>query len=219
LDSSFSYALSRRDQAVTFAYAQYSEFTRFNCSALVGLLPGAGLCAPQDEILQASQGIRHALERSTTLTVSAGGTFANERTHRDQPYHTAGFPNADLSLTHSFGERGSIVLELDAQLAPWVDFHTGLVSNRVQGQASLSDAVNKVVTLRVTATGLQTVPTTDTYALEMVSGSASMELRVDRQVLLAFGERGVWETQDALGTFLSTVTYLDVTVRAPTLPF
>ncbi len=215
-DASLSYALSRRDEAMTLAYAQGYSFTSAPCAFPSS--PGQ-LCELRDQVVQVRQGIRHDVERSTTVMAAAGVAVGRSRLQSDQPYDVAVFPTADMTLTHRFADRGAAALQIRAQLEPAVDFRTGALSNRAQGQASLSSAVSEVITLHAFANCLQTVPASDPLAATMVGGGAGIDLHAARSLTVTLSQSGMWQKQDPFGSFFSTFSSLAVTVAAPALRF
>jgi hypothetical protein len=219
-DASFSYDLSRRDQAVTVAHAWATHFENAICRVLtpqgLTLTPP---CSPDDQLVAIAQGIRHALRPATGVELSAGVAVTQMRLDAKSVYHAAWYPTAEASLSHRFGERGRSTLQLGAQLEPAVDQLAGVITDRLQGEASFADVLNEVTTVRASAFALQTVPTTDPYAETMVSGEVGALFRVNRRLHVGIGERGVWQREDRVGTFFSLLTYIDLTVEAPTLRF
>jgi len=112
-------------------------------------------------------------------------------------------------------------LALTAQLSPIVDPRTGLVSERVQALASLSRRVTSATTLRLTASFLQSVPVPkdDPYPITSVNASVEVRTLVDRQLEVGVGALELWQDQSVYGTLTSTVVYMTVTARAPTVKF
>lgn len=228
-DAAFSYVLSKRERAETLAFVQATYFsplspnspTTAGADCEVSGAPGS-TCAPQDQLADLREVITHSLDPATTLSLSGGLTVARTRQDPSNPFRVLPFPNGDISLSRRFGmfgERGDATMLLDAALAPVVDQVTGLVSNRAQGQVSLTDRLDEVVTMTATASAAQTVPTTEPFALTLVTGNLELGYLVSRSVALAVGERAWWQHETQVGSFISTFTYLDITVTAPTLRF
>jgi hypothetical protein len=236
-DAAFTYSLSRRDQLVTLAFAQQAQFSPEYCVDYSTLIStGAATasltdqCTPEDEVAQVSEGIRHGLSRMTILTVDAGVTAARSKspvvsstaippTPPGGDFHGAFFPNAHIGLAYHFAEGSQSSLQLDAALVPTIDFHTGLLSNRLQGSAALTSAVSELVALKASLTGTQAVPTTDPLAISVVGGSAEVDYQVARRTFLSTGVRAWWQDQSGFGSFYSALVFLDLTVTAPPLRF
>ncbi len=112
-------------------------------------------------------------------------------------------------------------LILTAQLSPLVDPRTGLVSERMQALATLTRQVTSSTTVRLAGSFLQSVPisVSDAYPLTAVSAGVDVQTRVDRQLAVGAGALELWQNQSGYGTLVSTVVFVTVTVRAPTLHF
>jgi hypothetical protein len=159
--------------------------------------------------------VHHALDPTTALSISAGVTVARSRQTPSDPFRVVPYPNGDVALSrrfNGFGHQGDATLSLDAGLVPVIDQITGLVTNRVQALAALTDRLDEVVTLRGSASAAQTVPTSEPYALTLLAGNLEVAFRTSRFVSLALGERAWWQDQAQSGSFLSTFSYFNVTV-------
>jgi hypothetical protein len=217
-DATFAYAVTRRDQAVTLAYGQGIQFSPSPCYDDLGN-PTALTCRPDVQIVSVSEELHHLLERSTSLIVGAG--VAEGRLHRDDilPYRTLTFPVANASVTHLFGQTGHSKVTLGVAFGPYVDYRTGLASERGEVDAGLVERLNRWIKLTVSGAGGQTVPTSDPQALTYLRGGVDVAFRVDRSLDFALGELGGWQEQYPFGSFFTAFSYFDVTVHAPELPF
>ncbi len=220
VDARFAYALSRSDQAVTAAYGQVVEFSAEACVGPTGMITAGSSCAPENRLAQATEGIRHAINSATSVTLSAGAAVAQSRSDPASPFRAVLYPAGVADIIHRFGgERGTSSVNATASIGPVVDALTGLASDRLQGQASVTDQVSHAFTATFTASGTQTLPTSAPLAATLLGGTIAFALRLDPSLEFALGERAVWQRQDTFGTFFSTYTYFDVTVRAPELRF
>jgi hypothetical protein len=221
-DGAFSLALSRRDRALTSARGLGTDFGLTACTApTTQAATPTNQCMPQARLIQAGQAIEHSIGRATALGVSAGLSISWSRQEHADPYRIVPYPNAGAYLRHRFGERGTSALVLDAQVAPAVDAVSGQVSQRVQGQLTLTEPLDSQTTLRVFGSALQTIPGTDPPDITLVGGGAEVAELVSRRLLqVAVGGRGAWQNGSVLvGSFFSALLYLDVTVFAPTLRY
>jgi hypothetical protein len=220
VDLLFQRSLSRRDVVRTIANAQAADFSEGPCVAVGGApaTPGAR-CAPQAQVLLATEGISHLLDRATLLTLDAGVSFARSRVVHAVPYQSAPYATGRLALTHHQGEHGATTLELSAEVAPFIDLRTGLVRDSAQGQVSLGSVMSRVVTMQASASVLQTVPPDQPLAATVVYGQVEGTFHVDRQLELGVGERGLWQNERGAGSFFSAFTYFSVTGRLPALRF
>jgi hypothetical protein len=220
--ATFSSALSRRDRTMTSVRALGTDFGLTTCPVATTLSTTPTIqCMPQDRLIQATQAIQHSVQRATTLGMSAGLSVSWSRLDRASPYRIVPYPIAGTFLTHRFGERGADMLEFDTQLAPAIDTLSGQVSQRVQGQLTLTEPLDNRTTLSAFASALQTIPGTDPPDVTMVGGGVEVGELVKRGLLrVAVGSRAAWQSDNiAGGSFFSALLYLDVTVFAPTLRY
>jgi hypothetical protein len=222
-DVSVAHTLSPQDQLVTAAYGQASLISSAPCFNASGAsVTSATGCELDDRLAQITEILHHRLARSTVLSVGAGASYVSYRQRADQPYSSSFYPSAAADVRQSFGPRGEGVAVLGVRLEPLVDIRTGLVSNRVYGESSVSNpVVGKALAVRLSGYGAQTVPASDPAAATILGGAAEIEWRADRRghVHLDLGERVVWQDQSSFGTFFSTVAYLAVTAATPALRF
>jgi hypothetical protein len=225
LDGSLVHAVAPRDQLVTLAYGLTSTFEARTTTPTTPCEPNAPSdqsCAPESELAGISQGIRHALDRTSSLSVTAGAAFARFREGPADPYKTVVFPSGDITYVKqfdAFAVRGDGHLQLEASLVPAIDVLTDLASNRLQGVASFVDQLNNVVNVQASVSAAQTIPTSEPFALSLVSGALQVAFSLSHTVSLSVGERGLWQTEAEVGSFFSTFTYFDVTVATHPLRF
>ena len=219
-DASFTYALSRRDQAITLAYAFATQFTPAQCyDSTTGAVIPVGLCNPAAQMAQVSEGIRHAVDRETTLSADAGISGSRSRSTDGVPYDERLYPNADVEITRRFGVHGKSSFLLGASLMPVLDWRTGIVNERLQGHIALTDALTELVSFHATVDGSQTVPTDAPLAASVLSGLAEVTYQSSRTVMFAGGARAWWQQQAPFGAYSLFLFYFDVTVLAPALRF
>src|SRR5258708_9611909 len=157
-DALLDYAFSRRDRLATLGYVQDTVFSAEPCVTFLGATapaPTAGArCAPHDQLAQLTEAYRHRIDRSTTLTLSAGvtGAHASDSPALSTFWCNASsyclFPFADALVSSRLGFRGTALLTVDASVAPLVDLRTGSVIERAQLLASVGEQVTRRVTLR-----------------------------------------------------------------------
>ena len=221
-DASLDVTASRRDHFITNASGSHSDFTNGVCPSVSGspVVTIVG-CAPQATIVQGGELWRHAIARATTLTLGAGASAVRARVRPTDPYATTAYPTADASLNQRFDARGLDQIDLTAQLAPAIDIRTGIVSQRIQGQVTALWALSPRVGLRVIGGAARSISGAahDPLAFSLIRGEVEASYRATRQVDLSIGERSAWQSQDAFGSFFSTMAYFAVTVRAPALRF
>jgi hypothetical protein len=217
---SFDYDVTRVDRLTTYASFQRADFMTAPCVTVPGqtVAPGAQ-CAPQDVVALAEETLTHKLSRTAGLVLGAGGAFATERLTQDVPYGTTFFPVADASLQVQFGYERRSMFQIYARLAPYVNMLDGIVANNLIGEASLRDQLTRRVVVRVLVGAAQMLPTDTPAATGLVRGEVELDYLASPWLELAVGERGFWQNELGLGTFVSTFGFVGVTVREPTLHF
>ena len=220
-DASFSYTLSRQDQLVTLAYAFATQFTAGQCYdfATGTFVIGMMQCTPAAQLALVSEGIRHALDRETTLSVDAGISWARSRSTDSVPFQESLYPNGDVELRRSLGMHGASSVLVGAAIFPVLDWRTAVVNERLQGHVTLSEALTKLVAFHANIDVSQTIPTDAPLAATVVGGLAEVSYQSTRQLVFASGVRAWWQQQDPFGSFSSYMIYFDVTVSPPALRF
>lgn len=211
--------LSRSDLLTTAATAQHVDFSK--TAACVGA-PGevvntSILCQPSDELAQVVERLQHTLSRTETFTVGIGSAVSAIREQSNTSYHYAYYPVAEATYTDQPDRQGRLVLS--ARLAPYIDPRTGVVLNALIGDATFSDRLTHPVTLTVAAGASQNLPTGDPAAASILRAEVGVEYRFTPELAVAVGERAFWENENGLGNFVTTLGYVAVTVREPTLRF
>jgi hypothetical protein len=217
-DASFSHALSRRDQAVTLAYAYATQFTPGQCFDATGAFV-TGVCNPAGQVVQISQGIRHTIDRATTVSADVGIAGTRNRSTDSVPYEEHLYPIGTLEVAQHFGLQSKSSILLGAGIAPVLDWRTGIVNERLRGHIALTEALTALVTFRATVDGSQTIPTDAPLAASLLAAGTEVAYQSHRNVLLSVGLRAWWQQQSPFGTFTSYMLYFDVTARAPALRF
>jgi hypothetical protein len=218
-DAKVVYALGPHDEAVTAAYVTALSFSPQPCYDASSGLPTGNTCTPRDQIAQATEIIRHALARATTVTAGGGLAVARVSADRGAPYDVNVFPVAQAGITQGFGWRGLSTLSAEVGIAPLVDVLTGHTSERLYGDAALAEAFSRSLSVSLSVAAAQTVPPSAPLAATYVRGGLDLVCKVTRSLELSLGERGAWQKEVPFGTFFSTYGYFDVTVRAPELRF
>jgi hypothetical protein len=218
-DASFAHALSRRDQAVTLAYASAAQFTSGQCYDTITGAFGTGQCSPAAQVAQISEGIRHTVDRATTLSADVGIAGTRTRSTDSMSYEEKLYPIGNLEVAQHFGLAGKSSVLLGAYIAPVLDWRTGIVNERLRGHIALTEALTALVTFRATVDGSQTVPTDAPLATSLVGGLAEVVYQSSRNVLMTVGLRAWWQQQAPYGTYNSYILYFDVTALAPALRF
>jgi hypothetical protein len=195
-------ALTRTDHLVTtvsFAQATFS--------------PG-----PDDLLTEAQVAYRARSGRRTDVLVAAGAAVLAWRAPGAAARATA-YPVAEAGLLRRFPPQR---LEAGAslRLAPVVSWLSGVVDERLQGNASLTWTPTRRTTVRALASVAQTVPPAADAALTLVLGEAAVALQANHSVRLEAGTRGAWQSQrGAQSAPPQWVLFLGATFVAPTLRF
>lgn len=212
--TSVTYAVSRRDSLATIASAQ-DTITSGVCPGQV--FPTTSFCRQEAPIAQVQETFRRQVSPTTNLSLGAGAaaSIQDTATERDLVILPVAVASVSTRLT------AQRTFTVSALAAPNVDVRTGLVSDRVQTTASLSDRLSPAVTLAVYAGWLQSVPfpRDDPFPVTAFNGGIDVRIRVHRQVDLGLGYQAFWQDQSGYGTVVSQIGYVSVTGRVPTLHF
>lgn len=217
-DAGLTYAFSRRDQAVTNAYAQAAIFTTEQCISPSGVALNE-FCHPEADVAQATEGLRHAFDPMTSLTLDAGAALSRTRQKLTDPFGFEVYPVAIGAFQHSYRGRDKLTLRVDAEYIPVIDGRSGYTASRIQGDFTFADNVAPHIRLTATATAAQTIPPSAPLAATLVSGQVSVDYLVSKILDVSIGNTTGWQSQQPLGSFFSSYLFLAVTVAAPALRF
>jgi hypothetical protein len=236
-NATYSYLVSRRDQLLTTALFQSTEFRGLQCVPPGGSLAASFACSPESRIIQGQETLRHRLARNIDFAAGVGMAAAVARLQNNQPFGTTYYPTGEAVLTVAFArpseevfgarphepeDRAPMVastLRLATRVAPLVDIRTGNVSNAVVTEGSLVVPLSTVLAFSGGAGFLQYVPTGSAGAVTLFHTEAEVDFVADSDVTLSLGERGIWQQQNGFGTFVTTYGFLAVTLRAPRFTF
>jgi hypothetical protein len=233
----YSYLLSRRDQLLTTALFQSTNFLGLQCLPPDGNPAATFACSPESRIVQGQETYRHRVARNIDFAAGMGLAASVSRLQNDQPFVTTYYPTGEGVLTVAFArpseevfgrpphqpeDRAAVVastLRLAARVAPLVDIRTGKVSNAVVTEGALVVPVSNLVAFQTGAGFLQYVPTGSVGAVTLFHTEAEVDFVADSDVTFSIGERGIWQQQNGFGTFVSTYGFVAATVRAPRFTF
>jgi hypothetical protein len=229
--ASVGYATTPADRLFTVASAQDTTTVGPCPPPLFGPPPpGPPFCRTETPIAQIEETLRHQLSSAANLSVGAGlavsvvqalvtSTLVTPTQVQDR--NLAILPVAGVTYSQQLNPTGTHSLLLSSQLGPNVDLFTGLLSERLQTLAALTDQVAPMVTLALTAGVLRSLPfPTTSYALTIVSAGAEARIYLTKQLDLLLGEQNVWQYEVGYPSpVVSLVGYAGVTARAPTLHF
>jgi hypothetical protein len=163
--------------------------------------------------------LRDQLTGSMSMTLGAGvaGYIIQAPSLKEAVIQPVGL----ATLSDRFGATGSSSWALSAGLIPSVDIRTGLVSDRVQAIASLTELAASNLALIFTGSGIQSIPypTSDPFPISALNAGVDARLRLDRQLEVGLGLQELWQNQSGYGTLFSTLGYVSITARAKTLHF
>jgi hypothetical protein len=115
-------------------------------------------------------------------------------------------------------EQVRTVVRLDAQVAPIVDFRTGIIDDRAQGTLTLQLPLRNV-TMTGALSGTRSVDSLFTEPVTSVQGNFEMEYRVERYLGVGGGIRYAWQEQPTVGTFSTGILFVEATFRVPQMKF
>ncbi|MGO9838158.1 MAG: hypothetical protein ACLP1X_28585 [Polyangiaceae bacterium] len=237
--ASVAYALSRIDNLTTLVSVQDAT-TSGECPPLTTAAPAlppsrqfsdavnaaideavqSPLCVTRAGVAQVTETLRHRFSSTLSLSLGVGASAALVQAPAAgeelviQPVGT-------VTLLDGLGRNDTRTLTVSANVTPFVDIRTGLVDDRAGATATLVEQVAPTITLRCTASALQSIPfpTIYPYPITLFTGGVEARNRLDRQLDFALGVQTLWQNQTGYGTLASTIGYVSVTARAPTLHF
>ncbi len=239
-NATYEYLASRRDQLLTTALFQGADFLGLQCLPADGNAAALFPCSPQSRILQGGEALRHRITRTATVSAGAGMAASWSRLQTAGAFQTTFYPTAEALLSLDFdrpseevfgtpaasaagaSEGGQIVastLRLSGSLAPLVDIRTGNVYNALAVEGSLVVPASTRVAFQASGGFLQYLPTGSPGAVTLAHTEAEIDYAVDPYVILALGERGIWQEQIGFGAFVSSYGYVAVTLREPRFTF
>jgi hypothetical protein len=177
-------------------------------------------CVTRAGVAQVLETLRHRISPTLSLSLGAGVSAALMQAP-DLGEELVIQPAGTVTLIDGLGRNDTSTLTLSANVTPFVDSRTGLVDDRAGTTATLVDQLTPTLTFRFTASALQSIPfpATYPYPITMLTGGIEARTRVDRQLDYSLGVQTLWQNQTGYGTLASTIGYVSVTARAPTLHF
>jgi hypothetical protein len=234
-NATYEYIASRRDQLLTTALFQSTDFLGLQCLPSDGNAAALYSCSPQSRIFQGGEAVRHRITRRASVSLGAGFAASVSRLQTEGPFQTAYYPTGEALLTVDLqrppegalgmpaqeGGQATVAstLRVSARLAPLVDIRTGNVYNAAAAEGSFVVPASARLAFHASGGFLQYLPSGSVGAVTLVHSEAEVAYAVDPYVSLALGERGIWQQQIGFGTFVSTYGYLAVTVREPRFTF
>lgn len=223
-EAGYDEALSPRDGVELVLNARRSETAPSVCSPFLptALLVAPGQpCEPLDYIEQAAGLWRHRIDPSTGITLGAGVAGVQVRLQDAQPtFDTNVLPVASASIEHTeiVAKQTTNEYRVDLALAPFIDFLSGAVDERLQLTAS-SRFPSRTVVYSATLGATQTVFSTFVEPFTSVQATADVEFIVSPATSLGCGARLAWQNVEGLGSFAMGMIYGALTLRVPTIAF
>jgi hypothetical protein len=216
VDVALAYDTSRTDAVETRVDGARSISTSAICAFNLVLLAGRGtICAPESEVAQATESLRHRFGRRTQVSFGAGASATRVRVRSTDRFVDQLFPVAVFTFAHGRTvEAQRAILRVDAQLAPLIDVRSGIADYRAQGALTLSFPIERT-TLIGSLSATQSINSQFLPPITLVRGDAGIEYRVNRQLSFGGGVRAAWQHQEVFGTFSTAMTYVELTVRIP----
>ncbi len=211
-----TYQATEVDTFIGAVSAQQSTFGSTACYVPPGqpVPPSpAPQCAPVDTLEQGRLQLTHRFSRTTTGSAAGGVVLAQTRVSTNAPTQDAVFALAEVSLTQVLGDRGKSSLTALARLAPYLDFRTGLVTDAAFGQLTLLEQLTRTLALRLSAATSQSLASSTAPKASVFQGELATDLVLAPTVTLTVGERGLWQTQETYGAFVSDFTFCAVTLK------
>jgi len=185
-------------------------------------------CVARSTIVQLVEGYRRqtSLFSSVSATVGIGGLSGREQ---NDVYKLGIVPVFSLNYIQELYTLWPGVLSVTVSLAPTADLLTSVVSDEVTAVAMLTSRVTKVATVVFSLTGIQSIPIpANDSPLTGIAGSVEGRFRLNKQADVVVGDQEYWQDQFYAGapgtpaqssTTFTSLVYVGVTLRAPTLHF
>jgi hypothetical protein len=209
------YQATRRDIVETHAIGQHSDTSTSPCSALIVGIKAGEQCSPTSQAVQLNELWRHHVSRDTELSAGAGASFVQVRLNGDQPFTDQVYPFGIAGLMHTEKiEDQRTIVRFDVQVAPYLDYRTGVADERVQGTL-----LGEVPVRRVVYSGqigiARSVGVAFIEPVTLFQALVQVEWHTTRVVSLGGGVRYAWQEQDTLGTYGGEMVFGFVTLHAP----
>jgi hypothetical protein len=197
---SASYAASRRDHVITTLTASEELFSS----------------GPESLLMELDEGWRHALTRTTDVTLTLGASESRARMSALAAHDFETHPVAEAVLEQRNPRpEGQVDLRLDVRLGPVVNRLVGIVDERVGGTLTASHTYRRLTTHALAGVS-QSVPASGAYATSLVAGELGVAYALREFVTFDVGVRGLWQRQEAPeAVFLQGTAFAGVTFRAP----
>jgi hypothetical protein len=220
-DASMAYVFNPADRFIANVDVSHVAFVQGPCLALelVTATPtpaqAAAQCAPDDYIGVATMGWSHALTRLSSASVSVGASAVRSRLDTSDPFVTHAYPAGTLTYQYKVGvERRPTTIRFDAQLAPTVDFRSGVADNRVQATVT-GVWTGSRLTLTQIAGAARSLGAAFEPPATLVLTTSSIEYLASKLISLGASLDFIWQNQENVGTLTSFLASLSFTVRAP----
>jgi hypothetical protein len=213
----FAESTTRTDAFVTLLSAQQTT-TYGVCPGFVATVGTTAaevpICREQTPVGQVLETFRHLLSQKSVFTVGVGVAPSVVVNQDNGAREAVVVPVAVATYTQALGLGQTSNLSISAGFTPTVDVRTGLLSDRLQTTATMTDAVAPATQLTVTAGLLQSIPfAEDPYPLTGLNATVETKILVDRQTDLLLGLQEYWQIQRDYPPFESTLGYAAVVLH------
>jgi hypothetical protein len=172
-----------------------------------------------DVLLQLTGSWRHAFGRDTESTLSGGAGWAETRDAAALATAPVLYPIATAALEHRL-RPARVDAQLSVQLSPVVDRLNGVVSEWLEGMATVTWSPTRALAIEGQLAAVRSIPWAQAGSVSFVFDELTVTYRLSKRVDLRGGARTAW--QSTLGADPSPalwVAFAGVTVRAPSLRF
>lgn len=235
---------SRRDHVILHAGASSATFFTRVCDLTNGgPRPGfvastnkreeyrsrwVGVCRSDIEQLDAGLSWRRAVDRRTTLTLSAGGTSARSYLEGEGtsifaivPARTRFYPTGGAELVHKLAvaRPNASRFEASARVAPIVDARLGVVDPRLFVELRNVTRAFQHASFKAEVDFSQTVPPSEPRAISLFSWIGEGTWALDKRFDVGVSVRGSWQRQSTIleGGFFSVLAAAFLEYHEPTL--
>jgi hypothetical protein len=219
VDAVLSYQATRIDWVETRVDGQLSDAEASPCAATIHGANVTTSCAPQVQTGQIVEAWRHAVSRSSQLSLGAGASGLRIRLRPTAEYSSFLLPSAVAAFDYRTGSDGDrSLVRGDLQVAPVLDYVTGLGDYRAQGTLQLRMLIRRT-TLGALVGAARSLETLGINPVTIVRAESSADLALEKWVSVGVGLRLAWQDQEPLGAFYTFVGLGYVTFTAPVTRF
>ncbi|MFO0756283.1 MAG: hypothetical protein U0359_07310 [Byssovorax sp.] len=173
---------------------------------------------PQSNQLSLGERLRHALSRTTDLTIGGGAAASLSRIGVDEPLKFRVFPLAEAAIAHR-DPSDRLTVRIEIGLLPVTDRLSGKVDERVQAAGSLGLRLHPRAEI-LAGIGTSRSLAYDDGGVALLSGQVALAIRATSRIRVELGTRSAWQWQQGTtGPLPMWAAYTSATCALPSIRF